>query len=120
VAAAYGDVAEMLWTADTPLSDEARAQLFLTQDPRFAEPLPLTALGRDAHRRNTVSLLFRALVLKDPGFMERWIRVPAGPDRYYDRKMPGLMRGGDRMPLTLTRRQYDLLAAWVAAQERNG
>jgi hypothetical protein len=119
-AAAYDAVAAQLWTADTPLSDEARAAQFLGTDPRMGEPLPLTALGRDSHRRNTVSLLFRALVLKDPGFMERWIRVPAGPDRYYDRKMPGLMRGGDRMPLTLTRRQYDLLAAWVAAQERNG
>ncbi len=105
--------AEQLWTPRTPLEEDARARLFLANDPDWGEPLPLTALGRDAHRRNTASIFFRALTLRYPDFVERWIREPAGPDRYYDRKMPGLMRGGDRMPLTLTRRQYDMLAAWV-------
>jgi hypothetical protein len=109
----FARTADRLWTGGEALGDEARARLFLSQDPRLAEALPLSAYGRDAHRRNTVALFFRFLVLKDPDFMDRWIREPAGPGRYYDRKMPGLMRGGDRMPLTLTRRQYDLLAQWV-------
>ncbi len=113
IAADFAATAHKLWTDDTPLSDETRAAMFLARDPRFAEPLPLTAFGRDAHRRNSVSEFFRALALKDPDFMARWIREPAGPHHHYDRKMPGLMRGGARMPLTLTRRQYDLLAQWV-------
>jgi hypothetical protein len=109
----FARTADRLWTGAETMGDEARARLYLARDPRLAEPLPLSAFGRDAHRRNTVALFFRFLVVKDPDFMERWIREPAGPDRYYDRRMPGLMRGGDRMPLTLTRRQYDLLAQWV-------
>jgi hypothetical protein len=108
-----GAVRRKLWTDDTPVDDDPGARIFLPRDKNWANPLRLTEMGRDAHRRNTASMLFRALVLKNPDFMEKWVRVPAGPDRYYDRKMPGLMRGGDRMPLHLTRRQYDLLANWV-------
>jgi len=55
-------------------------------------------------------------VLDNPDFMAKWIRVPAGPERMYDMRMPGLMRGADRMPLHLTRRQYDMLKAWVDAR----
>lgn len=111
---------QTLWTDDTPVSDDPAARIFLPRDVDWENPLRLTSLGRDAHRRNTVSMLFRALVLKYPDFMDRWVRVPAGPDRYYDRKMPGLMRGGDRMPLHLTRRQYDLLANWVQSLRAPG
>jgi len=46
--------------------------------------------------------------------MTRYVREPAEQQRLYDRRMPGLMRGADRRPLTITRRQYDELAAWVA------
>jgi len=109
------DAAAKLWTAGTPVAESRGAHMFLPRDPDWENPLRLTKLGRDAHRRNTVSTFFKALVLRHPDFMERFVRVPAGPDRFYDRKMPGLMRGGDRMPLHLTRRQYDLLASWVNA-----
>lgn len=34
-------------------------------------------------------------------------------DRYYDRRMPAVMRGSDRHPMHITRRQYELLVAWV-------
>ena len=40
------------------------------------------------------------------------MRPPAGPERFYDKRMPGLMCGFDRYPLHLTRRQYELLKAW--------
>lgn len=92
--------AERLWTG---------LQLVSVQD------LPLTAAGRDRHRRNAADLFFDAFLIKHDDFMERYVRTPAGPERLYDRRMPGLMRGADRRPLTLTRRQYDLLAAWVDA-----
>ena len=106
-------VKERLWTKDTPVSGDPAAKMVISRDVHFENPLRLTALGLSAHRRNTASMFFRALVLRYPDFMAKWIRVPAGPERYYDRKMPGLMRGADRMPLHLTRRQYDLLANWV-------
>jgi hypothetical protein len=106
-------VRERLWTVDTPVGGDRAAKMVLAYDAHWDNPLRLTALGVDAHRRNSASVFFRSLVLKYPDFMAKWIRVPAGPDRYYDRKMPGLMRGSDRMPLHLTRRQYDLLANWV-------
>ncbi len=77
------------------------------------DAFPLTAAAQDAHRRNTVCVFFEALVHEYPDFMERFVREPAGPQRLYDRKMPGLMRGGDRMPLHLTRRQYDMMKVWV-------
>ena len=106
-------VRERLWTVDTPVGGDRAAKMVLAYDAHWDNPLRLTALGVDAHRRNSASVFFRSLVLKYPDFMAKWIRVPAGPDRYYDRKMPGLMRGSDRMPLHLTRRQYDLLSNWV-------
>jgi hypothetical protein len=106
---------EKLWTDNTPITGERAAYMHLARDERWEDPLPLTSLGRDAHRRNAVRIFFEALVLKYPDFMKKFVRVPAGPDRSYDRKMPGLMRGGDRMPLHLTRRQYDLLDKWVQA-----
>jgi|GEM_PF-1485868 len=81
---------------------------------RLPLDLPLTAIGRDRHRRNTVDMFFDPYVVDTDHFMQKYVRVPAGAERLYDQKMPGLMRGGDRRPLTLTRRQYDLLAAWVA------
>ena len=111
---------QKLWTDNTPVDDNPGARIFIPRDVDWGRPLRLTELGRDAHRRNTASMLFRALVLKNPDFMDKWVRLPAGPDRYYDRKMPGLMRGGDRMPLHLTRRQYDLLANWVRSLRAAG
>lgn len=107
------DTSARLWTANTPTGEDALAQIFSGVGLGVSEPFPLTALGRDAHRRNTVALFLRALILKYPHFMDRWMRVPATPDRFYDRRMPALMRGGDRMPLHITRRQYDLMCAWV-------
>ena len=112
-AANLDDTAARLWTANTPTGEDALAQVFSGVGLGVSEPFPLTALGRDAHRRNTVALFLRALILKYPDFMERWVRVPATPDRFYDRRMPALMRGGDRMPLHITRRQFDLMCAWV-------
>jgi hypothetical protein len=40
-------------------------------------------------------------------------------EKYYDHKMPALMRGSDRYPMHITRRQYDLLVAWVRRLRRD-
>lgn len=94
---------------------QARGKLWSGEKVDGIDPLPLTSVARDRHRRNTVSVFFRSFVQGHPDFVERYVREPAGPERVYDRKMPGLMRGGDRMPLHITRRQYDALKAWVDA-----
>jgi hypothetical protein len=56
-----------------------------------------------------------------PNWMTR-VRPPGGPERFYDKAMPALMRGFDRRPLHLTRRQYTILQQWVEfiGTQRNG
>ena len=76
------------------------------------EPLPLTAIAWQRHRRNTARLVFEMFALEAKNWFERAMREPAGPDRFYDKRMPGLMCGFDRRPLHLTRRQYEALEAW--------
>jgi hypothetical protein len=95
-------------------SEQAAARLWQGRTLESAQALPLTSLAWDRHRRNTVDVFFEAFLAKTDDFMGRYVRVPAEPQVLYDRRMPGLMRGADRRPLTLTRRQYDVLAAWVA------
>ncbi len=55
------------------------------------------------------------LLREQPDLIQRVVREPMTGERYYDRRMPAVMRGSDRHPLHLTRRQYDLLNAWAAA-----
>lgn len=76
--------------------------------------LPLTQLANFRHRRNSVEAFFEQLALDRPHFIADWIREPhSDKSLYYDRKMPALMRGSDRYPLHLTRRQYEMLKAWA-------
>jgi len=93
---------------------QAAARVWAGRVLDSAEDLPLTAVAWDRHRRNTVDVFFDAFLVKTHDFMTRYVREPAEQQRLYDRRMPGLMRGADRRPLTITRRQYDELAAWVA------
>jgi len=96
-----------------PLSDQQADDLLWHGKKLVSvEPLPLSALAWQRHRRNTSRLVFEMFALEVENWFERTMRQPAGPDRFYDKRMPGLMCGFDRRPLHLTRRQYELLQAW--------
>lgn len=76
-------------------------------------PLPLTEQGRLQHERLLSLEVFEDMLREQPDLIDRWIRPPGTADRYYDRRMPALYRGSDRYPMHVTRRQWDLLRAWV-------
>jgi hypothetical protein len=97
----------------TPLTEEKSDELLWHGKKLVTvEPLPLTALALQRHRRNSARLVFEMFALETKKWFERTMREPAGPDRYYNKRMPGLMCGFDRRPIHLTRRQYELLRAW--------
>jgi hypothetical protein len=79
---------------------------------KSVEPMPLAARALQRHRRNTAQIFFEIFVRENRDWFEKWVRPPAGPQRFYDKRMPGLMCGFDRRPLHLTRRQYELLKSW--------
>ena len=81
--------------------------------PIEQQPLPLTALGRRDHRRFVAMEAFLDLLRMRPELIDQWVREPVSARLFFDRKMPALMRGSSGDPLTLTRRQYDLLVRWV-------
>jgi hypothetical protein len=76
-------------------------------------PLPLTEYGRQRHRRFISLEVFEDMLRERPELISKWIREPMTDEKYYDRKMPALMRGSDAYPMHLTRRQYQLLVAWA-------
>ena len=76
--------------------------------------LPLSEHARWRHRRNSAFEFFEQLVRDSPHLMKHWIRDPSEPrSLYYDKRMPALMRGADRRPLHLTRRQLAQLRQWI-------
>ncbi len=76
--------------------------------------LPLTEQGRWRHRRNAADEFFEQLIRETPELLKDWIRDPDDAQSlYYDRRMPALMRGPDRRPLHLTRRQLSALRKWA-------
>lgn len=77
-----------------------------------APPLALSEQAQRRHRRFLALEVFEDMLREQPELLERVIREPMTGDRYYDRRMPALMRGSDRHPLHLTRRQYNLLLRW--------
>jgi len=81
--------------------------------------LPLSAIALQRHRRNTSRLFFEIFARETRRWFERWIRPPADSQRFYDKRMPGLMRGFDRRPLHLTRRQYEALKAWAKGKQKS-
>jgi hypothetical protein len=78
------------------------------------EPMAITATARQHHRRMLVRQVLEDFVRSHPDWVQTLVRAPVDPSRYYDRRMPGLMRGFDRHPLALTRRQRDFLETWSA------
>lgn len=83
-------------------------------EPTLEEPLPLVALGRNEHRRLSALQILETNLQQRLAPLEELVRPPLDPNPFYDRRMPTLMHGSIGEPLHLTRRQYDLLAAWVA------
>ncbi|MGH3943282.1 MAG: hypothetical protein ACRDTG_32595 [Pseudonocardiaceae bacterium] len=95
--------------------EHARDRAFAPAEPLPGRPLPLTERGRQRHRRFVALEVIEDLLREQPDLIQRLVREPMTGERYYDQRMPALMRGSDRHPLHLTRRQYDLLLAWAAA-----
>jgi hypothetical protein len=78
--------------------------------------LPLFARGTWRHRRNSAEEFFEQLVRENSGLIVQWIRDQDDPlSVYYDQRMPALMRGSDRRPLHLTRRQMEEFRRWFEA-----
>ncbi|MGP4049719.1 hypothetical protein [Streptomyces sp. 2A115] len=103
--------------------ESARQQAFPVPEPLLGLLLGLTERGRRRHRRFVALEALEDLLREQPELIRRVIREPVTSERYYDRKMPVAMRGSDRYPLHLTRRQYDLLTAWahsLRAQTQEG
>src|SRR5262249_22133778 len=94
--------------------NDARAKLWDVDALPSIHALPLTQLGKQRHRRYAVRWVLDALVRGNPGLIDRLVRAPDDRERLYDRRMPALMRGADRQPLSLTKRQFDLLKGWAA------
>lgn len=99
---------------DENLPPEAAAnKSFPEIEPVLGRPLPLTEFGRQRHRRFISLEVFEDMLRERPELVDKWIREPMTEEKYYDRKMPALMRGSDRYPMHITRRQYQLLIAWA-------
>ncbi len=93
--------------------EEAADEAFPPIEPMLGRPFPLTERGRQPHRRFVAQEAWEDLIRERPDLVSKVIRQPVTGDRYYDRRMPAVMRGSDRLPMHLTRRQYDLLVLWA-------
>ena len=91
----------------------AEDKAFASIEAISGRPLPLTEFGRRRHRRFVSLEVWEDRLRENPDLISKWIREPMTGERYYDREMPALMRGSDRYPMHITRRQYDLLVAWA-------
>jgi hypothetical protein len=97
----------------------AEDKAFPRMEPVLGRPLPLTEVGRQRHHRFVPMEVFEDILRERPDLVEKIIREPMTGDRYYDQRMPAVMRGSDRHPMHITRRQYDLLMAWVRRLRRD-
>ncbi|MEO3870914.1 hypothetical protein ABGB18_19050 [Nonomuraea sp. B12E4] len=93
--------------------EAARDQAFPPPEPLTSLTLPLTGHARQRHRRFVALEVLEDLLRERPDLLRQVIREPATHERFYDRRMPVAMRGSDRYPLHLTRRQYDLILGWA-------
>jgi hypothetical protein len=95
-------------------------KLFNIQGTLTGRPLPLTERGRQQHRRFVALEVLEDKLRENPDLLDQWVRKPMTGERFYDTKMPALMRGSDRYPMHITQRQYNLLKAWVQALREQG
>ena len=77
------------------------------------DALPVSFRGQRKHQRLNALEYLKDRLRDDPAFVERWLRPPVDDFRFFDRRMPALMRGSDGRPMHLTRRQYDLVERWA-------
>ena len=103
------------WIARTHGVVYQEADRFRVPPATPSNPLPLTTMGRDRHRRFLSREVLADFVRKRPELIAEWIRDPSGADPFFNTKMPIFMRGSTGDPLHVTRRQYDLLVAWAGA-----
>ena len=82
---------------------------------RRADPDPheLAAAGERKHRRYATIEYLENRFRENPELFHDWIRRPFDPNPFYDRRMPALMKGADTRPFHLTRRQWEIVRAWV-------
>lgn len=99
------DVAAMLW----PVVDRDAVQ------SGGASALELSEAGTRRHRRNLAIEYLEDRWRESPQLFEQWIRRPLDPNPFFDKRMPALMRGSDGRPLHVTRRQWEIMRAWVDA-----
>ncbi|MFB6616241.1 hypothetical protein ACIGFK_04360 [Streptomyces sp. NPDC085524] len=99
--------------------DEARARTFSPPDPLPGVVLGLTERGRRRHRRFVALEFLEDLFREQPDLFRRIVRDPVDESEWYDQRMPVAVRGSDAYPMHLTRRQYDLLSAWVRSLREN-
>lgn len=98
--------------------EDAENRAFPASEPVTGEPLPLTDHARRMHRRLPALEVLEDMLRERPQLLEQIVRPPMTGDRYYDRRMPPLMRGSDRYPMHVTRRQYEMLRMWVIRLRR--
>jgi hypothetical protein len=100
---------------------EAADKAFPQMEPEIKGRIfPLSELARQNHRRFFSMEVFEDILRERPEIIDERIRKPRRePEDYYDRKMPVAMRGSDGNPMTITRRQYDLLKGWQKRLRRD-
>jgi hypothetical protein len=105
------------WNENEVQASGPRARRVIRPFPQFdfigEDPLPLTARARDRHRRFAALEVFETILREHPALLSTIVREPVSSNLYYDARMPAMMRGSDGNPLTLTRRQYQLLERWL-------
>jgi hypothetical protein len=89
------------------------SQFFQSREPSASDPLPITSHGRKVHRRLQVREVLLDYIRRRPNFLKEWVRDPDSGRVVMTRQMPALMVDSDRTPLTLTRRQYQLLMRYA-------
>lgn len=98
--------------------EDAESRAFTAIEAVTGEPLPLTDHARRMHRRLPALEVLEDMLRERPQLLEQIVRPPMTGERYYDRRMPPLMRGSDRYPMHLTRRQYEMLQLWAERLRR--
>lgn len=99
--------------------DDLRSMLWPVPDPKIIiegrlSAMTLSETGTRKHRRHAALEYLEDRFRENPELFEKWIRRPVDPNPFFDRRMPALMRGSDGRPFHLTRRQWEIIRAWMA------
>lgn len=97
------DVVRMLWPVPT-IADVSSDK---------TDPMVLGSEGSRKHRRYASLEYLEDRFRENPALFDQWLRRPADPNPFFDRRMPALMRGSDGRPFHLTRWQWELIRRWI-------